>query len=186
MLPNDWGASPVKIDNTVRGITAGLGKYGTDAVDWALVKAGIADIAPPPSKTVAEMPVVKAFLNSPYQASAYVERFYNAAKDAEQLVAAAKKAPEMMESKAQADWYKANADRLNHYGLGDGSPITQIRHVQSQLADIHKAQVTVQNDRAMSPDAKRDRLIELSRQRDTLAEQAFKGLFAPVDQVKYR
>jgi len=99
---------------------------------------------------------------------------------------AAKKAPEMMESKAQADWYKANADRLNHDGLGDGSVITQIRHAQSQLADIHKAQVTVQNDRTMSPDAKRDRLIELSRQRDTLAEQAFRGLFAPVDQVKHR
>jgi hypothetical protein len=185
MLPSSYGVSPVKIDNTIRGVFAGLGKYGTDAIDWGLVKLSIADIAPPPARTASELPVLRGFLNSPYQPSAWVQRFYDAAKDAEQLVAGARKAPELLESKEQDQFYKDNVGRLSHYA-GSGGALVQIRKAEQQLADVHKAMVLVQNDKTMPGEAKREKLLQLGQVRDTIAEQAFKGLIAPTDQGKFR
>lgn len=44
--------SPIKFDNILRGIFGGMAKYGTDAIDWALVKAQVVDVPPAPVATI--------------------------------------------------------------------------------------------------------------------------------------
>ena len=185
MLPDAISTSPVKIDNTIRGLTGSLGKYGTDAVDWFLVKSGIDQIPPAPSKTLSEMPLVRGFTVSPYEPTADVERFYRAAQDAEQLVATAKAAPAMLSDAKTAKWRAENQDRLDWYSVQEG-PIKHIREGKERMAELHQAAVIVQRDTKMTPDQKRDRLLELAKQRNDLATKLFHTSISPVDRVKYK
>jgi conjugative element/phage-associated large polyvalent protein len=55
-------ASPIVIDNYVRGWTGSLGVYVTQALDAGLRKAGVLPDPPQPLPTLADIPVVKAFV----------------------------------------------------------------------------------------------------------------------------
>ena len=71
--------SPMQIDNLLYGWTGGLGRYATDILDGVLKGTGISPDIPEPSPTLADMPVVKAFVvRSPYGSSSEaVNDFYN-------------------------------------------------------------------------------------------------------------
>ncbi len=173
--------SPVKIDNTIRGILAGLGKYGTDALDWVLMKSDLADVPVPPKRSLAELPLLRAFTQTPYAPSPNVERFYRGLELAEQRLASARLYAEQMTGADQQRYFKANAGPLAYYTTG--RVMTDLRKVREEMGEISKAMRTVQLSRQISPEQKRDRLTQLNAMRDTLAEWSLKGLH-PIDRAK--
>jgi hypothetical protein len=72
-------ASPVVIDNYIRGWTGSLGIYIEQALDASLRKANVLPDPPQPLATLADIPVVKAFIVRYPSASAQsVQDFYEA------------------------------------------------------------------------------------------------------------
>lgn len=71
-------ASPIVIDNYIRGWSGTLGGYAVQIADAALQKAGILRTHIEPTKTLAEMPVIKAFMIREPSASAQsIQDFYD-------------------------------------------------------------------------------------------------------------
>lgn len=182
VVPWDWNISPVKFDNTLRGYLGGLGKYGTDAADWLIVKSGLMNTGSPPEKSAWEWPMLRGFAKGPYEPSPFVDRFYRGADLAEQRVNTMKKAPELMEGKWQAKFLDQNVDDLKFYMEGDRPRINQLRSARTELGEIGKAMTLVQGNRTMDGAAKRARLTSLSKARDEAAEMLFKTLLSPGDQ----
>ncbi len=176
------GQSPMMIDHLIRGYFATAGKYGTDAIDWGMAKLGISDVAPKPAKDAAEMPVLSRFAGSPYEASAFVTRFYNAAADMEGKMSVFNKQTDQMTSSEQQRWWQKNGSEIEYYnrtidystgrtGAGD------VRKAQQALSEINGAMKSIQAAHQIDPAEKRQRLMQLARQRDVIAENAFKNLF---------
>lgn len=72
-------ASPAYIENLIRGWTGGLGKYALDIADMGLRAAGVTKKEyEPPTKTLADIPLIKAFsIRFPSSGAASIEEFYN-------------------------------------------------------------------------------------------------------------
>ena len=183
-LPWEWGVSPLKFDNTVRGYLGGLGKYGTDATDWVIAKLGFMNVPAPAEKTMWELPVLRGFVRTPYEASAYVQRFYDGLELAEQRVNAVKKMPLVMESGQAQRFIRNEKEDLAFYlGQVDGQPmITHLRNARKELGQVMKAMTMVQVSPSMSPEAKAQKLKELAGMRDRLAEAYFRTRLSPQDQ----
>ena len=54
--------SPIMIDHLVNGWTGTLGRYAMQLTDWALATSGIVNPVEKPTKSLAELPVLRAFL----------------------------------------------------------------------------------------------------------------------------
>lgn len=71
-------ASPIVIDNYVRGWTGSMGAYVTQALDAGLRKAGVLPDPPTPIATLADIPVVKAFMvRYPSGTAQSIQDFYD-------------------------------------------------------------------------------------------------------------
>jgi len=72
-------ASPAVIEHAIRGWTGGLGGYALNAMDTALEEVGLVDDSiVPPEKTLADIPLVKAFVaRYPTTSTKNVEDFYD-------------------------------------------------------------------------------------------------------------
>lgn len=78
-------ASPAYIENLVRGWTGGLGKYALDIADAGLRATGVTEEKyEKPSKTMADIPFVKAFaVRYPAANAASIEKFYDSFEKAQ-------------------------------------------------------------------------------------------------------
>lgn len=71
-------ASPARIDSLIRGWTGTLGQYAIAIADKALIASGIVDDPVKPEATLADIPIIKAFVvRNPSAGSSYVEKFYD-------------------------------------------------------------------------------------------------------------
>jgi hypothetical protein len=182
MLGQFTGQSPMMIDHLIRGYFATAGSFGTDAIDYGMAKLALTDVPPPPRKGMMELPILNRFAGSPYASNAFVGRFYEAAKDMEGKLAVMNKQAEQMTSAEQKRWFDKNREEIGHYlrtvdfqtgrtGAGD------IRKAQAALSEINGAMKEIQASRTLKPEVKRERMTELARQRNELAEGAYKTLF---------
>lgn len=180
--------SPLLIDNTVRGYFGGLGKYGTDAIDWFLLSTRVADIPAPPAKEWQELPALRALVAGPGESTVHVGRFYDALTRAERRMRDFKTYGERMQGPEAAGFWRRHRNELAFYSAGDAerSMMTEARRVRDQLAEINKAMSLVRNDRKMSPAAKLTLTRQLQEQRDTLARLGFEKLFHPTDKKAVR
>jgi hypothetical protein len=179
--------SPVKFDNFTRGVLGGLGRYGTDAIDYALVKSQLIDVPPPPAKDPGEWPLLRAFTQSPYQASAYVQRFYEGADLAESRVNSLRTLAENMGASEHRFWAndrEATAFYVLPAGRGGKPMISHLRTGRERLNEIHKAMSKVQESRELTPDEKRERLSDLNRVRNDVAKFLYETTLAPADRKK--
>lgn len=181
--------SPMMIDHLVSGYLATAGKWGTGAIDWGLQKLGAADVPVAPTKDLMEMPVLNRFAGSPYAANAWVERFYKASGDMEGKLQVWNKQTDQMSTADQKRWWESNGPEIQHYertvdyqtkrtAAGD------VRKAMAAMSELTGAMKDVQASRVLSPDQKRARLMDLTQQRNDLAEQGFKALFP--EQVRRR
>lgn len=176
------GQSPMMIDHLVRGYFATAGQWGTGALDWGMAKLGVADVPPAPARGVMELPILNKFSGSPYAANAWLPRFYDAAHEMEGLLRVWNKQSQQMTTAEQAKWWKQHGNEVLHYqrtvdpqtgrtGAGD------VRQAMERVSELGKAMKEVQQSRVLSPEAKRQRLIELSNQRNKIAEESYKAVF---------
>ena len=182
MLGQFSGQSPMMIDHLLRGYFASAAKFGTDAIDYGMAKMALTDVPMPATKGMMELPILNRFAGSPYMANAFVERFYKASQDMEGKLAVLNKQTDQMSTTEQQKWWQQNQPEVSHYlrtvdhqtnrtGAGD------IRKAQARLGEITGAMKDIQASRVLAPEVKRDQLIELTRQRNELAEDGFKSLF---------
>jgi hypothetical protein len=178
------GYSPIKIDNLVRGYLAGLGKYGLDAADWMAAAINGQNLPAEPAKTIWERPLVRGFARSPYEPSAYVERFYDGLERAEQRMNGFKLLGKE-DTEAAKKFYRSNRDSILWYAadLQGKSMMTRLRDARQNLGEILKAMRQVQESE-IGADEKRRRLITLGKVRDAVAEAAFKAYLSPDDRGK--
>jgi len=182
----DMKVSPIQFDNFVRGVFGGMAKYGTDAIDWGLAKAQVVDVPPAPAKSLVEFPLIRGFTQSPYTASEYVQRFYKGAEMAEQRIAALRAGAQNLNTAADQAWIRRNLPDLAVYlpqPLGGGL-ISAVHKGKEALADVNKAMVMVQNDRTMSPETKREKLIRLNEARNNMAKFLFETTLSPNDRTR--
>jgi len=182
MVGEFTGQSPMVIDHLIRGYFATAGKWGTDAIDYGMAKLGAADVPPPPTKDLMELPILNRFSGSPYASNAFVDRFYKAARDMEGKMAVFSKQTDQMTDAEQKRWWEKHGKELMHYqrtvdyrtgrtGAGD------VRKVMTTMGEINKAMKEVQSSRLLEPDEKRARMMRLSVMRNEVAEQGFRNLF---------
>jgi hypothetical protein len=143
---------------------------------------GAADVPPPPTKDLMELPILNRFSGSPYASNAFVDRFYKAARDMEGKMAVFSKQTDQMTDAEQKRWWEKHGKELMHYqrtvdyrtgrtGAGD------VRKVMTTMGEINKAMKEVQSSRLLEPDEKRARMMRLSVMRNEVAEQGFRNLF---------
>jgi len=180
LIGSATGASPKKLDFGVKSIFAGMGKYGIDALDYALIRSGAVDIPKQPKKMLRELPLFRAFAQSPYAANKQVEEFYRGLNKAEETTAAFRQFGEHMGTKQQAKFFKENRMRLAFYQqkFGGKPMIVHLRSAQKALSDTNKAMLLTRKMK-MSPEEKRDRLVSLAKRRNDMAEFAVTLLYPP-------
>jgi len=191
LLGAKTGYSPIKIDNAVHKILAGLGRYGTDALDYALVHSQIVDIPTPPKKMLRERPLFRAFAQSPYAANRQVQEFYRGAELMDQRLAAMKQFGAHMGTKEQKDYFAKNKMEILFYMaptelMGKETQMHKlITEGRSDLGTITRAMMFVQKNPKMSAEAKQKRLIKLSEKRNKYAKGLVK-LLHPNDYKRVR
>jgi hypothetical protein len=181
------GVSPLHIDHLVRGHLATVGAGALDVADWTLAKLGAVPDVPAPAKDAWELPLASKFVLSPYQRAIDVDRFYTAAKEMEALLATDSQLAHVPD-RQRAAWLNANAERFRYYNtiVDPESNITrkgQLRKAMKELGTLSKAMTVVRQDPKMTPEAKRAKLIELTKARNALAGAALKG-FHPADRAE--
>ena len=172
--------SPIKIDNLVRGHFSSLGKYGLDLTDKLMITARLADVPPPPKSGVERIPVVKGFVTNPYAPQRYLGEFHETLGRAEARVSSAKAGLHENEK-----WFEKNKRALAfylHYDSNGKQRITNLRNMQKRLGEITQTSRNVRSSDSLKPAQKRERLIELKRQRDDLSRSLMQnGYFHPDD-----
>jgi hypothetical protein len=85
-------ASPAKIDHLIRGWTGTLGQYALELSDVAIKKLGLIKEPIEPAKTLADTPVIKAFIvRHPSMGAEPITRFYKEYNKIKDRVTTAKK-----------------------------------------------------------------------------------------------
>tara|TARA_R110002020_G_scaffold473077_1_gene701850 strand:- start:72 stop:5480 length:5409 start_codon:yes stop_codon:yes gene_type:complete len=151
-------ASPLRIESIINNWTGTLGRYAVQALDHFLVKAGIAPEPTTPSKSLAEKPIIKAFMiKYPNANSQHVQDFYElydkVSKPVNTYNAAIKRGDVATAKKFQDDYIKA----LPKYEALKG--IEKALLVQRDLIDKI---IRVPND-IISRDRKREMVEQLYR-----------------------
>ncbi|MBE0425779.1 MAG: hypothetical protein IBX72_03925 [Nitrospirae bacterium] len=84
-------ASPAKIENLIRGWSGGLGMHILKAADTGLKKAGVLPEEVKPSRTLSDIPFIKAFaVRHPSAGAESIQRFYDNYEKASQTLSTAR------------------------------------------------------------------------------------------------
>jgi hypothetical protein len=148
--------SPRIIDNTIRGLTGGLGTYATDALDAAVVNpilkaTGNHDGVAKPAKQISQQPVLRSFLMDQGTSGESMNKLYDLREKLQRQKGSGSK------SFDERKWEQVKA----------GTQAT---------GDITKEMRSVQNSTTLSSKQKRDRLEKLNRQRNEAARRAMRSL----------
>lgn len=147
--------SPRIIDNTIRGMTAGLGDLGLTAID-AVIK-GLSESKGPekPKKSLPQLPVAKAFLVNQSGTGEAVNYLYG---EKDKLLR------------------KKNSAEINKTSFTQNADLMFIERETKKIGDISKKMKDIQNDKTMSAEEKRKELDKLNQHRNEIARDAKKKL----------
>jgi Large polyvalent protein associated domain 38/ADP-Ribosyltransferase in polyvalent proteins len=156
--------SPAKIDNLIQGYTAELGTLTTGVADKLIYAA---EGKTPPATNLAKDPFFKSFLTDP-NADKAVSDFYDIEANANQV------AQEFSQLKAQgkAEEIKdfiSDAEKMKKL---QGAPA--LRRIGQNMTALRKQIAFIQDNQAMSPEDRRDKINQLTAQYNRVAEQGVK------------
>ncbi|AZV56086.1 LPD38 domain-containing protein [Clostridium sp. AWRP] len=166
----EGGLSPKKIDNTIQGYTAGLGKYAVNAIDAILGAKN-----EKPAGPLEQIPGLKGFLVNPYSQPRIIDDFYSLKEDIDSKYEEAVKQfkaenPDMSDS----DWRRALKNDITPIqnpakeviSLPDG--LSQLHNQQYEynkasqyLSDVRKKEQAIYSDDSLSAAVKRGKINEL-------------------------
>jgi len=162
-IVGEGAASPAKIENFIRGWSGGLGGHALRILDKGLVSAGIVPEEIKPSRTLADIPVIRAFVSRyPGSDASSIQRFYETYHE----VHALKSSINALRKQGKID----EARTL----LGENRAILNfelaINRTQKALANMRGVIDRVYANPDMNPDEKRNlieqmylRMIEITR-----------------------
>lgn len=174
------GQSPKKFDFMTKAVFAGMGKYALDATDLVLLKSGMVEAPPKPAKMFRELPIIRAFSQSPYAANRQVEEFYRGYNKMAETLATVKRFDSHTGSKQQKKFIEENWKRLAYYNTKvGGKPLYwHIGKQKERLSTVSKTMTGVQI-LDLTPKQKQERLYQLSKIRNGIAEYAVHRLYPP-------
>jgi len=147
-------ASPINIENYVRQWTGTLGRYGMAAADKFIPS----DKPPAPAATIADMPVIRAFVSRYPSASAQpIQDFYKAHGELERLATSARN----LQREGQSE--RGELMRAQIYERTKGPA--------RQLSALNREIRTIQASRTMSPEDKREKIRSAYLEMIKIAEQ---------------
>jgi len=167
------------------GWTGGLGRYATNILDAILKGTGISPDIPEPSPTMADMPVIKAFVvRDPYGSSSEsVDKFY---KKLEEYQRYEKYLKEMLKLGEQEKFeaYKAKHPEAllfydDQYDDHYSASARFLRRVGRDLSEIRKKQTDIYNSRTLTPQQKREMIDETNKLLTEICRKALEALGNP-------
>jgi len=194
---------PAKIDNLIFAWTGGLGRYATDIMDGILKGTGVSPDIPEPSATLADTPVIKAFVvRNPYgSAGETVNDFYDIL---EKYESGEKYLKEMLlqDNIEKFNEFKASHPELLFFADFDikeyqeaiekgetpkevfySASARYLRRVARDLTEIRKKQDLIYQDEKMSPEEKRRLIDEMDFLKTDVARKALDLLLGADPQV---
>ncbi|WP_214629984.1 LPD38 domain-containing protein [Paenibacillus agaridevorans] len=154
-------ASPRIMDNTIKGLTAGLGTYATSAIDSVLqgnyfgakLHKPVIDRPEAPSKRTEQRPLAKAFLVDPLQGGKSMDKFY--------------------EEKEKLSSEKASAE-INQRPFTKSGRLDQLNAASETISKINKRVREIEKS-DMTPKEKRAQIDTLVKQRNTITQNVMKA-----------
>jgi hypothetical protein len=144
--------SPAKIENLVQGYTAGLGRGALTMSDYL---AGFTTKTKPPAKTLADVPVLRAFVaRSPSGSSESVEKFFKRLQEAE----TARNTFLSLKREKRGDELRNYAEEHK----GELKEYPKLRTVAELLKKARQKANAVREDDELTPAEKRDKLDALN------------------------
>jgi hypothetical protein len=147
-------SSPRIIDNTLQGLTAGLGKYATDAVDFILDKTGVYERTTKPAKSIEQAPFTRSFLVDPNQGGKAMDKFYM-------------KKDELTKEKASA--------KLNKIPFKNQGQLDRINNVSDAVSDINKTIKAIERGQ-LSAKQKQLKIEPLIKRRNDMIQRITQSL----------
>lgn len=147
--------SPRVIDNTIRGLTAGLGTYATSAIDT--IVEGITDMDKPekPQKDISQMPLARAFLVNQNSTGKAMDKVY---KEKDKLTR------------------QKNSAKLTGEPFRRGGDLMYLDRMTDAIGDLTKAIKSIENNPTLDAATKRERIESLNERRNELARKAYNKL----------
>lgn len=156
-------SSPRIMDNTIKGLTAGLGTYATSAIDAILqgeipltgLKVGPSVVDKPvaPEKRAAQQPLAKAFLVDPLQGGKSMDQFYT-------------EIDKLKKEKSSAE--------IDEKPFTKAGRLDMLTDIASDMSDINKYIRQIEKS-DMTAKEKRDKIEPLTERRNKLAQNAVKA-----------
>jgi len=160
--------SPRKIDYLIQGYTGGLGGYLVRGLSAVAEESGVIPVAPKPTLTSAQYPVVKAFAQNPYSSPVYTERLYAEKKQLKDAKTLAESNDGSFSAKDQVQLRKLTNQtkalsgmRKVERGIQNAKTLSEVQKWQA-IAGLRSTAKDIHN-------RKRDLLIQLSRVEDRIA-----------------
>lgn len=142
--------SPRIIDNTIRGMTGGLGTYATGAIDLIAEGTGAVEKKNKPAKKISEQPLARAFLANE--------------------TGTGKSMNDLYEEKDRLTRNKGSAEGRSTK-FTDEAKLKYINGASDRISKINKLMRQIENDKTLTPQAKRDKLDKLNNNRNEIARQ---------------
>ncbi len=170
--------SPAKIDNLINAWTGGLGRYATNILDAILEGTGIVPTIPEPSPTLADVPVLKAFIvRDPFGAqNESVNKFYEKMEDYQKNENALKQFLKTGDIIKFNELKEKHPELLFFYDLENdvaySASARYLRKVARDLSELRKRQDEVFKHKAMTSEEKRIKIDEIDRLKVGVAKRA--------------
>lgn len=147
-------SSPRVMDSTLQGLTAGLGKYATDAIDILLRGSGIVDAPNKPAKRAEQMPVIRSFLVDSEQGGKRLDKLYQLKE-------------ELTKNKASA--------KLNREPFKDAATLKRLENVADRVSKLNKRIKAIERGE-LSAKEKQERISTLTASRNRIVQNAMKSI----------
>ncbi len=171
IIGETFNISPDKVDNLLFGYTGGLGRYGTNILDYIFKKTGIREDQVKPAKELAEKPVIKSFMvKTPYGSSSEsVNRIYSEYKS---ISSKYKYFNQMAEnrniSEEKLDKYLEKYPEIAYY--------TYVNSLIKEFSAIREAKDLIYEDDTMTSITKKKYLLELDQLQTQIAQEGLEVL----------
>jgi len=186
----EWlNISPAKFENVVRGWTGGLGSYALDILGSILKGTGVSPDIPEPSPTLADIPVIKAFVvRNPYGSSGEtVNKFYELLEEYQKGESYLKEMLSLDEQGKFETYKAAHPELLFYYDFeGDifySAAARYLRRVARDLSELRQKQDVIYKSKTMTPEEKRAKIDEIDILKTEVARRAMVLFLGEIPEV---
>ena len=152
--------TPVALDHLIKTWTGGVGKYVVELADQGLYAAGVVDRPVNPTRTLSDIPFIRAFtVSDPSANTSYIDRFYSRTDRIKQVL-------DTFETLAKSGQVEEADALLAQYG----SSLINLSDIRSTLGDMRGTIRSIYENPEITPDEKRQLIDELYTQMNAIAK----------------